>query len=115
MTDTLECPSCGGRGTESNETSSGDEMLCAYCGYRFYPPEDRHDYLTRAALRKKPNASSITIDLRRFGDPSGADDGPPAARRRSHPGWRRPGRRPVVGHDGGVEPAAVRIDVTPES
>ena len=63
MTDTLECPSCGWRGTESNETNSGAEMLCSYCGYRHYPPEDRHDYLMRAALRRKPKNSDITIDF----------------------------------------------------
>jgi hypothetical protein len=78
MTDTLECPSCGGRGTESNETSSGDEMLCAYCGYRFYPPEDRHDYRMRAELRKKPKTPSFTINWEKWGRPSGADDGPPS-------------------------------------
>jgi predicted RNA-binding Zn-ribbon protein involved in translation (DUF1610 family) len=51
VTDTLECPSCGGRSTESRETNDGDEMLCASCGYRFYPPEDRHEYLIRVRHR----------------------------------------------------------------
>ena len=51
--DTLECPSCGGRGTESRETNDGTEMLCSSCGYRLYPPEDRHEHLTRKTLGKK--------------------------------------------------------------
>jgi transcription elongation factor Elf1 len=45
MTDTLKCPRCGARDSvEAKETNDGDEMVCASCGYRFYPPEDRHQY-----------------------------------------------------------------------
>ena len=85
MTDTLECPSCGGRDTESNETNSGAELLCSYCGYRFYRPEDRHDYLTRVALRKKPKTPTFTIDWEKFGVLQRPTMALAAARRRPYP------------------------------
>jgi hypothetical protein len=77
MTDTPECPSCGARDSEeAQETNEGAEIICSDCGYRFYPPEDRHDYQTRAALRKKPKTPSFTINWEKFGDPSEANKSP---------------------------------------
>jgi hypothetical protein len=62
MTETEECPACGARGPEARETNEGVELYCSWCSYRFDPPEDRHAYQTRAALRNKPKKPRFTVN-----------------------------------------------------
>ncbi len=57
-----KCPSCGGDSIEMREEiDERTAMYCASCGYRLYPPEDRHEHLIRAQRSKRPKKNDIRI------------------------------------------------------
>jgi hypothetical protein len=59
VSDTLDCPICGPSTPETRETNDGSEMVCSSCGWRFYPPEDRGEYLIRRRYGRKPASFKI--------------------------------------------------------
>jgi Zn ribbon nucleic-acid-binding protein len=62
MTD-APCPACGGTSVEAvEETDERTAMYCASCGYRRYPPEDRHEHLERAKRFRRPGKDDIRIE-----------------------------------------------------